>query len=78
MTNSSANRVNGGTPMTNVTIETVDISKYLDFGFYEKVWFMDNSGLSPSEPIRWLGISHRKGISMCYQILTHTGKFISR
>ena len=62
----------------NVTSKTVDISKYLDFGFYEKVRFKDNSGLSLSALVRWLGISHRTGRLMCYHILTQTGKVIPR
>ena len=78
MTHSSEKSVNGGIPLRNVTGETVDISKYLDFGFYEKFWFKDNSGLSPSEPGRWLGISHQTGRLMCYHILAQTGKVISR
>ena len=61
-----------------MTGETVDISEYLDFGFYEKVWLKDNAGLSTSEPGRWLGISHLTGRLMCYHILTQTGKLISR
>ena len=75
---SSANSVNGGITLTNVTVDTVDITEYLDLGFYEKVWFKDNAGLSPSEPGRWLGISHRTGRLLCYHILTQTGKVISR
>ena len=72
------NSFNGGTPLTNVTGDNVDISKYLDFGFYEKVCFKDNTGLSPSEHGRWLGLSHQKGRFMCYHILIHTDKVISR
>ena len=70
MTHSSENSVYGGIPQTSVTGETVDISKYLDFGLFEKVWFKDNDGLSPSEPDMWLGISHWTGRLMCYHILT--------
>ena len=61
-----------------MTGKTVYISKYCDFGFYEKVWFKDNSGLSTSEPGMWLGVSHRTGRLICYHIITHTGKVISR
>ena len=78
MTHSSAKIVNGGIPLRNVTGETVDISKYLDFGFYEKGWFKDNAGISTIEPGRWLGISHQTGRLKCYHILTQTGKVISR
>ena len=62
----------------NVTSETFDKSKYLDFGFYEKFWFKNNAGLSISEPGRLLGISHQKWRLMCYNIFTQTGKVISR
>jgi hypothetical protein len=33
------------TPIEEVTGETLDISQYLDFGFYEFVWFKENAGL---------------------------------
>ena len=45
----SANSVHGGIPMKNVMDEAVDISKYIDFGFYEKICLKDNYGISPSE-----------------------------
>ena len=61
-----------------MTGDTVDISKYLDFGVYDKVWFKDDYGISPSEPGSWLGISHRTGRLVCYHIPTHTGKAVSR
>ena len=77
MTHSSENSVNGGITLENVTRETVDIYKYLDFGFYDKVGFKDNAGLSPREPRRWLWISHRTGSFMCYHILTQSGNFLS-
>ena len=50
MTNSSPNSVNGGILLKNVTNDTVDIDKYLEFGFYKNVWFKDNAGLYHSEP----------------------------
>ena len=78
MTNSSENIVNGGIPLKNLNGETVDIPKYLGFGFYDKVWFKDNAGLSHSEPVRWLWISHRTGRFMCYHIINQGGKVISR
>ena len=61
-----------------MTGKTVDKSKYLDFGFYEKFWFKNNTGLSIREPGRLLRISHQKWRLMCYNIFTKTGKVISR
>ena len=72
MTHSSENSFNAGSPQTNMTNETGYIPKYLDFGFYDKSWFKDNTGISPSEPGSWLGISHQTGRLVCYQILTQT------
>ena len=77
MDHSSANRVNGGIPLKNITGKTVHISKLLDFGFYENIRFKYNAGLSHSEPGGWLCLSHQKGRLMCYHILTKTGKLIS-
>ena len=69
---------NGNIPITEVTGETVDISEYLDFGFYDPVWYKDNAGLSPEQPGRWLGVSSRTGRLMCYFILTQKGTVVSR
>ena len=60
-----------------MTGESADIYEYLEFGLYDKVWFKDNSGLSPSEPRRWLWISHRTGRLMYYHILNQKEKVIS-
>ena len=40
MTHASAGGLEGSIPITNVTGETTDILEYLDFGFYDKVWYM--------------------------------------
>ena len=78
LTHTSAGSLNGCIPIAEVTGETPDISEYLDFGFYDYVWFKDNAGLSPKEPGRWLGVSSRVGRSMCYWILNQNGKVVSR
>ena len=67
-----------GIPRESVTGETEDISEYLDFGFYDRVWYKDNAGLSPSQPGRWLGVSKRTGRLMCYHVLTQKGSIVSR
>ena len=81
LTHSTAggSKINGGhIPLGQVTGETPDISKYLDFTFYDKVWFKDNAGASPAEPGRWLGVASRVGRAMCYWILNQNGKVVSR
>ena len=79
MTYTTAGCLNDGTiPITDVSGETTDISEYLDFGFYDPVWYKDNAGLSPQQPGRWLGVSSRTGRLMCYHILTQKGTVISR
>ena len=78
LTHSSAGSLNGQIPITTATGETADISEYLDFGFYDAVWFKDNAGLSPNEPGRWLGVSHRTGRNMCFHVITQNATVISR
>ena len=77
-THTSAGGLNGCIPITYVTGETYDITEYLDFGFYDEVWYNDNAGLSPPLPGRWLGVSHRTGRLMCYHILNQNGSIVSR
>ena len=64
--------------MEEITGETPDISEYLDFGFYDWIWYKDNAGLGENKIGRWLGIAHRVGNLMSYWILTPTGHVISR
>ncbi len=64
--------------MQEVTGETVDISEYLDFSFYDHVWYKENAGLGVTLIGRWLGVSHRVGGLMSYWILTQKGTVISR
>lgn len=78
LTSTTAGGLDGGTPFEQVTGETPDISEYLDFGFYDRVWYHENAGLGERLLGRWLGVSHRVGSLMSYWILTKTGARISR
>ena len=78
VTHSSAGSLHGIIHLENISGETVDISEYLDFRFYDKVWYVDNAGLGPELPGRWLGVSHCTGWLMTYHILTQTGSVVSR
>ena len=36
-----------------------DISQYLDFGFYDQVWFKEDVGMGETKLARFLGVSHQ-------------------
>ena len=78
LTDTAAGDLHGNIPLTEVTGDTVDISEYLDFGFYDPIWFKDNAGLSPAEPGRWLGVADKTGRLMCYHILSSKGTVLPR
>jgi len=66
-------------PYEEVTGDTPDISEYVDFEFYDWVWFWDRPGDDDNPQIgRWLGVSHRVGSPMCYFILKQNGQVLSR
>ena len=50
LTYTSAGDLNGTIPLRKVTGETPDISEFLDFGFYDYVWYEDNAGLGTQLP----------------------------
>ena len=77
-TSNSARGLEGRCPLERVTGETVDISEYLDFGFYDWVWFRENAGLGETKLGKWLGASHRVGTMMSFWVITSTGKVLSR
>ncbi len=77
-TSNSARELEGRCPLERVTGETVDISEYLDFGFYDWVWFRENAGLGETKLGEWLGVSHRVGTMMSFWVITSAGKVLSR
>jgi hypothetical protein len=77
-THTRSNRIDGGIPLQKVTGESVDISNYLDFGFYDHVIYRDNAGLSESKIDRWLGVSQNVGSMKTFYFLTQTGQVVSR
>ena len=70
--------MDGGVPLEKITGETEDISDYLDYGFYDRVWFHENSGLGEQGLGRWFGFSYRTGGAMSYWILKANGYVVSR
>ena len=73
VTASNSGSLNGRTPMELITGETPDISEYLDFGFYDRVWFREDAGLGPTKLGRFLGVSGTEGLLMSYLVLPSSG-----
>ena len=46
------------TPLESLTGDTPDIFQYLDFGFYNRVWFKEYAGLREKKLGIFLGVSH--------------------
>ena len=65
-TSSDAADLKGRTPLERVTGDTVDISEYLDFSFYDWCWYHENTGLGPTKLGRWLGVTHKVGGLVSY------------
>ena len=63
--------------MEALTGETPDISQYLDFGFYDWVWFKEDAGLGENKLGRFLGVSHHIGSLMNYWVLPASGILMS-
>jgi hypothetical protein len=78
MTASFAGRLQGRTPMEAALGETPDISEYLDFAFYDWVWFKRDAGIGEVELGKWLGISRSTGSLMSYYVLPISGIPMSR
>ena len=77
-TSSDAVDLKGRTPLEQITRDTVDISEYLYFSFYDWCWYHDNAGLGPTKLGRWLGVVHKVGGLMSYWILTVNCTVIAR
>jgi hypothetical protein len=65
-------KLHGRTPYEVVTGRTPDISEYLDFHWYQPIWYFDQEAQVPEERRklgRWLGVAHRVGQALCYYVL---------
>lgn len=72
-TASHAGSLNGRAPLEHLTGETVDISEYLDFWFWDRVWYKEDAGIRETRLARFLGISHQVGSLMSYWVLPESG-----
>ena len=67
-------------PLEKLTGDTINLSEYLDLGFYDPVLYWDTLSGEKGEdlPVIWLNISHRVGAGMCYWIFNKQGNVLAR
>jgi hypothetical protein len=58
-----------------------DISEWLDFEFYDLVWWLDHPvKLNMTDYLHWLacwlGVSHRVGSDLCYWLMMESGNIM--
>ena len=72
----------GRTGIKEVTVQTPDISEWLDFDLYDcMLWIYNNNPSTTDDNIilgLWISISHKIGSVMCYWVLTLSGKVLAR
>ena len=74
---STAGKLQGQTPLEFLTGETPDISEYLYFGWYGRVWYKEYAGLGETKLGRFLGPPHKVGSLMSSWVLPKIGIPIS-
>jgi hypothetical protein len=73
-------QLNGRTPIEVLTGNTPDISEFLEFEWYQPVWFYEPDVFprQNKQLARWLGVAHRVGQAMCFWMLPVSGIPIAR
>lgn len=74
VTATNAADLDGKTPLEALTGETPDISQYLDFGWYDWVWYKENAGLDVPKLGRYLGVAESYTNLMTFHILPESGR----
>ena len=77
-TASDAGMLHGRSGLEKATRETPEISKYIDFGFYDPCWYKENAGMGKTKMGRWLGVSHKTGSLMSFWVLMPSCHVVSR
>jgi hypothetical protein len=71
--------LHGRTPYELVTGNTLDISEYVEFQWYEPVYYYEDMPF-PDPKLHlacWLGVAHRVGQTLCYWLLIANGNVIA-
>ena len=61
----------GRPDLERLTGDTIDISEWMEFDFYDLFWFWNNQS-DDIKPMleQWLGVIHIVGSEICYRILS--------
>jgi hypothetical protein len=72
--------LHGRTAYEMVTGDTPDISEYMEFAWYQPIWYYESSAFPEERRLigHWIGVAHRIGQAMCYWILPESGIPIAR
>jgi len=73
-------QLHGRTPHEVLTGNTPDISEYVEFSWYQPVWYYVPDVFPQQNKFlaRWIGVAHRIGQAMCYWLLPASGIPIAR
>jgi len=73
-------QLHGRTPYEMITGNTPDISEFLEFEWYQPVWYFEPTTFPDQvrHLARWIGVAHRVGQAMCYWLLPKSGIPIAR
>jgi hypothetical protein len=73
-------QLHGCTPYEMLTGNTPDISEFLEYEWYQPVWYFEPTAFPNQRKIlaRWIGVAHRVGQAMCYWLLPQSGIPITR
>jgi len=72
--------LHGRTPYEVVTGNTPDISEYLQFSWYQPLFYYDPTNFPEDRELigRFIGVAHNVGQALCYWILPKSGRPIAR
>ena len=66
-------------PLERLTGDTINISQWLEFDFYDLVWFWNNHSDDTNPMLGpWLGVSNRVGSALCYWTISEKVNVLSR
>ena len=66
------------TPFEHVMGYTPDISEFVSYGWFQRVWYWDPKDMQKQSLGRWCGVADNIGSGHTYHILTSNGRIVAR